>query len=217
MPNPSKNVGGLAAMIAMAGEYYDRTNISVEDIGESPVPGLVGRAYGRGDHSAAPAPTPAEDFALFGYSVGDGGQLLESDLLQNMQGIRTRWEDPLRIYYPDYVTWFDFPFSVVGRPRNYCPAKECSARIPAIPALGRPAKGGARSRPAPANPNIAVDAVENSLFAQWQDQGVQIVVPHDSHAQPRPRCIVDAAALVRTECCAVRPTDEPHDAHPPNL
>ncbi|MEZ4613963.1 MAG: hypothetical protein R2867_00410 [Caldilineaceae bacterium] len=54
----------------------------------------------------------AEDFALFGYSVGDGGQLLESDLLQNMQGIVTRWEDPLRIYYPDYVTWFDFPFTV---------------------------------------------------------------------------------------------------------
>ena len=27
VPNPNKNVGGLAAMIAMAGEYYDRTNI----------------------------------------------------------------------------------------------------------------------------------------------------------------------------------------------
>ena len=63
------------------------------------------------DFSSASAYT-AEDFALFGYSVGDGGQLLESDLLQNMQGISTRWEDPLRIYYPDYVTWFDFPFTV---------------------------------------------------------------------------------------------------------
>ena len=52
------------------------------------------------------------DFALFGYSVGDGGQLLESDLLQNMQGIVTRWEDPLQIYYPEYLTWFDFPFTV---------------------------------------------------------------------------------------------------------
>ena len=38
--------------------------------------------------------------------------MLESDLLQNMQGILNRWEDPLQIYYPEYVTWFDFPFAV---------------------------------------------------------------------------------------------------------
>ena len=29
VPNPRRNVGGLAAMIAAAGEYYDKTNISV--------------------------------------------------------------------------------------------------------------------------------------------------------------------------------------------
>ncbi|MBP7964998.1 MAG: hypothetical protein KA003_23655, partial [Caldilineaceae bacterium] len=32
VPNPSKNVGGLAAMIAAAGEFYGRTDISVADI-----------------------------------------------------------------------------------------------------------------------------------------------------------------------------------------
>ena len=32
VPNPSKNVGGLAAMVAMAGEYYGRTDIGVEDV-----------------------------------------------------------------------------------------------------------------------------------------------------------------------------------------
>jgi hypothetical protein len=53
-----------------------------------------------------------EDLALFGYSTGDGGQLLESDLLVNMAGIQTRWADPLVIVYPKYVTWFDFPFTV---------------------------------------------------------------------------------------------------------
>ena len=67
------------------------------------------------DVSGASAYT-AEDFALFGYSVGDGGQLLESDLLNNMEGIQTRWADPLVIRYPKYVTWFDFPFTIwVGR------------------------------------------------------------------------------------------------------
>src|SRR5512136_3275105 len=34
VPNPRKNVGGLAAMVAAAGEYYDRPNISVADVTE---------------------------------------------------------------------------------------------------------------------------------------------------------------------------------------
>ena len=32
----------------------------------------------------------------------------------------------------------------------------------------------------PANPNVPVDATESSLFAQWQEQGVQNVVPRTS-------------------------------------
>ena len=49
---------------------------------------------------------------LFGYTTGDAGLLLESDLLVNMQGLQTRWAEPMRIVYPEYVTWFDFPFTV---------------------------------------------------------------------------------------------------------
>ncbi|MCB0122469.1 MAG: substrate-binding domain-containing protein, partial [Caldilineaceae bacterium] len=96
VPNPSKNVGGLAAMIAMAGEYYDRTDISVEDITNPEFQAWLTETMGAVTDISGGSAYTAEDFALFGYSVGDGGQLLESDLLQNMQGIVTRWEDPLR-------------------------------------------------------------------------------------------------------------------------
>ncbi len=189
VPNPSKNVGGLAAMIAMAGEYYDRTDISVEDVTNPEFQAWLTELMGAvTDFSSASAYT-AEDFALFGYSVGDGGQLLESDLLQNMQGIVTRWEDPLRIYYPDYVTWFDFPFTRLGRPGNHRPAKERRAGVPALPALRR-----ANSRPrwpsacAPPTPTLPWMPSRDSLFAQWQDQGVQSRrAPHLGHAQPGPR------------------------------
>ncbi len=177
VPNPSKNVGGLAAMIAMAGEYYDRTNISVEDIGDPQFQAWLAELMGAvTDFSSASAYT-AEDFALFGYSVGDGGQLLESDLLQNMQGIRTRWEDPLRIYYPDYVTWFDFPFSVWVGPETTALQKNAALEFQRFLLSDDQQKAALAFGLRPANPNIAVDAVENSLFAQWQDQGVQIVVP----------------------------------------
>jgi hypothetical protein len=74
------------------------------------------------DISGASAYT-AEDFALLGYSVGDGGQLLESDLLANMAGIQTRWNDPLVVRYPKYVTRFDFPFSVWMGPETTAPVE----------------------------------------------------------------------------------------------
>jgi hypothetical protein len=177
VPNPHKNVGGLAAMIAAAGEYYGRTDIGVEDVTDPEFQAWLGELMGSmTDFSSASAHT-AEDFALFGYSVGDGGQLLESDLLQNMQGILTRWEDPLLIYYPRYVTWFDFPFTIWMGPETSALEKNAALAFQRF-LLSEPQQKaalayGLRS----ANPNVAVDANPNSLFVKWQDRGVEPVVP----------------------------------------
>jgi hypothetical protein len=180
VPNPSKNVGGLAAMVAMAGEYYDRTDISVEDVTNPEFQRWLAELMGAvTDFSSASAYT-AEDFALFGYSVGDGGQLLESDLLQNMKGIITRWEDPLKIYYPKYLTWFDFPFTVWVGPETSALKKNAALEFQ------RYLLGEAQQKAAlayglrPANPEIPVDAVPESLFVTWAERGVQPVVPRTS-------------------------------------
>ncbi len=129
VPNPRRNVGGLAAMIAAAGEYYDKTNISVDDVTNPEFQKWLGELMGSlTDVSGASAYT-AEDFALFGYSVGDGGQLLESDLLNNMEGIQKRWSDPLVIRYPKYVTWFDFPFSIWVGPETTAAEKNAALQF----------------------------------------------------------------------------------------
>jgi hypothetical protein len=177
VPNPSKNVGGLAAMISAAGEFYGRTDITVEDVTNPEFQRWLTELMGAvTDFSSASAYT-AEDFALFGYSVGDGGQLLESDLLQNMQGILTRWEDPLQIYYPEYVTWFDFPFTVWVGPETSAIQKNAALEFQRF-LLSDSQQGAALAYGLrPANANIPVDANENSLFVRWRDQGVQPVVP----------------------------------------
>jgi hypothetical protein len=180
VPNPSKNVGGLAAMVAMAGEYYDRTDITVEDVTNPDFQAWLQELMGAvTDFSSASAYT-VEDFALFGYSVGDGGQLLESDLLQNLQGIVTRWEDPLTIYYPDYVTWFDFPFTVWVGPETSALEKNAALEFQRYLLSEEQQIAALAYGLRPANPNIGVDAVEDSLFVQWQDRGVQAVVPRTS-------------------------------------
>lgn len=177
VPNPSKNVGGLAAMISASGEFHGRTDISVADVTDPAFQSWLNELMGAvTDFSSASAYT-AEDFALFGYSVGDGGQLLESDLLQNMQGILTRWEDPLQIYYPTYVTWFDFPFTVWVGPETSALQKNAALAFQRYLLSDEQQRAALQYGLRPANPNIPVDATEDSLFVRWRDQGVQPVVP----------------------------------------
>lgn len=177
VPNPSKNVGGLAAMVAIAGEYYGRTDISVEDVTNPEFQSWLNELMGAVTDFSSTSAYTAEDFALFGYSVGDGGQLLESDLLQNMQGIITRWEDPLKLYYPTYVTWFDFPFTVWVGPETSALKKNAALEFQRFLLGEEQQKAALAYGLRPANPNIAVDAAPESLFVKWQDQGVQPVVP----------------------------------------
>ena len=177
VPDPSKNVGGLAAMIAAAGAYYNRTDIGVEDITNPEFQAWLAELMNAVTNISGGSSYTAEDFALFGYSVGDGGQLLESDLLQNMQGILTRWEDPLRIYYPEFVTWFDFPFTVWVGPETSALEKNAALEFQRFLLDEAQQQEALAFGLRPANADVAVTANDESLFVKWADQGVQPVVP----------------------------------------
>jgi len=191
VPSPRRNVGGLAAMIAAAGEYYDRPNISTADVTDPDFQQWLGELMGAvTDISGASAYT-AEDFALFGYSVGDGGQLLESDLLTHMAGIQTRWADPLAIFYPRYVTWFDFPFTVWMGPETTALEKNAALefqRYLLSPDVQRQAVArGLR----PVNADVPV-AEGDSPFVQWEPQGVKTVVPRTTAMRSPDRDVLQA-------------------------
>ena len=176
VPNPRKNAGGLAAMIAAAGEYYDRTRISVADVTEPEFQQWLGELMGAVTDLSGGSAYTVEDFALFGYSAGDGGQLLESDLLTSMAGIQTRWADPLAILYPQYVTWFDFPFSVWMGPETSALEKNASLDFQKYLLSPEIQKQAVAHGLRPANPEVPVNEGD-SLFVRWADQGVVAVVP----------------------------------------
>ncbi len=185
IPNPNKNVGGLAALIAIAGEYYNRTNISVADITNPEFDTWLRELLGSVTDFNMSSTHTVEDMGLFGYSQGDGGQLLESDLLQNMQGIVTRWVDPLKIYYPRYATWFDFPFTVWVGPETSALKKNAALAFERFLLNEEQQKQALIYGLRPANLNVSLDAVPESLFVKWQERGVQNVVPPTS-AMRRP-------------------------------
>ncbi len=176
VPNPRKNVGGLAAMVAAAGEYYKKTSIEVADVTDPEFQKWLGALMGAVTDFSSLGAYSVENLALFGYSMGDGGQLLESDLLVNMSGIKTRWEDPLVIVYPEYLTWFDFPFTIWIGPETTALEKNAALEFeryllsPEVQTLA--VQRGLR----PANVDVSVTD-QDSLFVRWQDQGAMTVVP----------------------------------------
>jgi hypothetical protein len=174
VPHPRKNIGGLAAMVSAAGEYYDKPAINVEDITAPDFQTWLKELMGSVSDYSSLGAYPGENLALFGYSAGDGGQLLESDLLINMAGSMNRWE-PLRILYPKYVTWFDFPFTVWIGPETTALEKNAALEFEDYllsPEVQAQAVGyGLR----PVSGQISVDQ-PGSPFVEWQANGVTPIV-----------------------------------------
>jgi len=194
VPNPRKNVGGLSAMIAAAGEYYGKTDISVADVTNPDFQKWLKELMSAVTDFSSLGSYSVENLALFGYSMGDGGQLLESDLLVNMAGIQTRWQDPLVIVYPKYVTWFDFPYTVwmgeetTALEKNAALAFESYLLQPDV--QKRAAEMGLR----PANTEVPITD-SNSLFVKWKDQGAMTVVPRTTRMRSPDREVL--LALLR--------------------
>jgi len=163
-------------MIAAAGEYYGKTSIGVEDITNPDFQQWLRELMGAVTDFSSLGSYSVENLALFGYSMGDGGQLLESDLLVNMAGIQTRWQDPLVIVYPEYVTWFDFPYTIWMGDETTALEKNAALEFEAYLLQHEVQQKAVEMGLRPANPNVSVTEGD-SLFVRWQDQGAMTVVP----------------------------------------
>ena len=101
---------------------------------------------------------------------------LESDLLINMAGIQTRWADPLVIEYPQYLTWFDFPFGVWMGPETSAQEKNAALVFQQyLLSEAQQQKALARGL-RPANLEVSLEDAD-SLFVRWQDQGAMTQLP----------------------------------------
>ena len=176
VPNPHKNVGGLMAMVAAAGEYYQRTDIDVSDVTDPEFQAWLGELMGAVTDFSSLGSYSVENLALFGYSMGDGGQLLESELLVNMAGIRTRWVEPMAIRYPQYITWFDFPYTIWMGDETTALEKNAALEFERYLLTPEIQQYAIAEGLRPANAEVPIDA-EDSLFVIWKDQGATIVVP----------------------------------------
>ncbi len=191
VPNPRKNVGGLAAMVAAAGEYYDKPNISVADVTNPDFQKWLKELMGAVTAISGASAYTAEDFALLGYSVGDGGQMLESDLLANMEGIANRWQDPLVIRYPKYVTWFDFPFTVWMGSETSAAEKNAALEFQKYLLSKTVQEKAVNYGLRPVSADVSINGPD-SPFAKWESAGITPVVQRTSAMRSPDREVLQA-------------------------
>ncbi len=186
------NVRGPAAILTAAGEYFGRTEITVDDVSD---PGfliwlteLMGAATGLGGRGTS----AAESVALFGYTAGDGGQFLESELLQNMEGIQNRWREPMVLHYPKVTTWFDFPYAIWVGPETSAMQKNAALSFQQFLLSEAQQRRAVEFGLRPAESGLLVDAVAGSPFERWQRLGVQKEDPVSEEIDPAHRDLLTA-------------------------
>ena len=179
VPNPRKNVGGLLAMVAAAGEYYQKTRIEVADVTDPAFQQWLKEIMGAVTDFSSLGSYSVENLALFGYSMGDGGQLLESDLLTNMEGIQTRWVEPIVIRYPQYITWFDFPYTIWMGDETTAEEKNAALEFEKYLLSADVQEQSIAFGLRPANTEVPITEAD-SPFVLYQAEGAMAVVPRST-------------------------------------
>jgi hypothetical protein len=182
--SPGKTVAGLAAIITAAGEYFDRNDVSVEDLSDPEFATWLAEVMGAATNLSGDKTSAAENVALFGFTAGDGGQFLESELLRNMEGIQTRWQEPVIVHYPTVTTWFDFPFAIWVGPETSAEQKNAALEFQRFLLSEAQQRRALSFGLRPTDSALAVDAADDSLFVRWQKLGVRVDIPPANIMQP---------------------------------
>lgn len=183
IPHPKRDPAGLAAMVSAAGAYYNRPSVSTDDLKNPQFQNWLRETL---DSVVDFSPFGVENMLLFGYSNGDAGQVVESYLLVNMEGLQRRWKEPLVIIYPDPITWFDFPFAIYMGPETPVAEKNAALGFKHY-LLDEPEQQATlRFGLRPANPDVSTQ-VDGSLLARWRSMGFRDDVPSASRMRPASR------------------------------
>ena len=170
VPNPRKNVGGLAAMIAAAGEYYDRTNISVADVTDPKFQKWLGELMGSVTDVSGGSAYTAEDFALFGYSRGRRRPVAGERPAEQHAGHQDALGRPAGDPLPEVRDLVRLPVLDLGGARDDRGREERRAAVRAVPALARDAEASGAQGLRPVTNDVSVTDGD-TLFTRVQRPG----------------------------------------------
>ncbi|MBI2863179.1 MAG: substrate-binding domain-containing protein [Chloroflexi bacterium] len=125
IPHPKRDPAGLAAIVSAAGAYYEKPAVSADELKDAKFLAWLKEML---NTVVDFQPYGVENMLLYGPSAGDAGQVLENYLLLNADSIEKRWQDGIRVFYPDPVAWYDFPFTIyMGKEKETSAAEKDAA------------------------------------------------------------------------------------------
>lgn len=176
-------------MVGAAGEYYDKPIVTSDEFQD---PSFLKWLSDLLNTVVDFSPFGVENMLLFGRSNGDVGQIVESYLLANMEGLQKRWKEPLIILYPDPIAWFDFPYAIyMGKETSALEKKAALDFKNFLLSTGQQRSAldlGLR----PANPNVASTG---GLVKRWEGLGVKANIPSASRMRYASRKGLDALSV----------------------
>lgn len=184
--HPKRDPAGLVAIVAAAGEYYDKPTLSAEELHDPEFLLWLSEQF---DTVVDFSPFGAENMLLFGRSNGDAGQIVESYLLMNMAALEKRWGQSLIIVYPDPIAWFDFPYTVYMGPETSAAEKEAALLFKQYLLT---ADQQAAALEFGLRPACAECPSDGGLISKWQTNGVQENIPSASRMRPASRSGLEA-------------------------
>jgi hypothetical protein len=168
--NPLKDPVAVYGIQNAAGAYFGRPAISPDDLAD---PGFAAfmKAILASSANLGLGSYGLDDLRLFRHSFGDGGVFMEKDVLDHLADA-SKWEDPLRVTYPEYVAWLDYPVAIwmgdefSAEEKNI--ALDFSRYVRTAPMQQLAVQMGFR----PVNEEVLPSKVVDSPFVRWQSVGV---------------------------------------------
>ncbi len=187
--HPKRDPAGLVAMVGAAGEYYDKPIVTSDEFQDTSfLKWLADLLNTVVDFS----PFGVENMLLFGRSNGDVGQIVESYLLANMEGLQKRWKEPLVILYPDPIAWFDFPYAIYMGTETSALEKKAALDFKNFLLSTGQQRSALDLGLRPANPDVPSTG---GLVKRWEDLGVKAKIPSASRMRYASRRGLDALSV----------------------
>lgn len=123
IPNPLKTSVGVQAISSIGGEYFNTNALDTTKMDDPQFREFLKSIF-ENSTTLANGTNAIEDFALFGASAGDIGTALESQILPKIAEIKARHDLDVSIYYPQKVSYADYPYTTWVGPETSFEQKE---------------------------------------------------------------------------------------------
>jgi hypothetical protein len=168
--NPLKDPVAVYGIQNAAGAYFGRPAVTPDDMSNAGFTAFM-KSILASSANLGLGSYGLDDLRLFRHSFGDGGVFMEKDVLDHLADA-AKWDDPLRVSYPEYVAWLDYPVAIwmgdefSAEEKNV--ALDFSRFVRTAPMQEIAVQMGFR----PVNEDVLPSSVTGSPFVRWQSVGV---------------------------------------------